>query len=75
MKTYIYHLYNYEAVVCVCVWGGGGGGSLLPFMRVLRGGSCHVRIQRMGGGGGGRGKSQVIWVSIEISTWKKLNPL
>ena len=23
MKTYIYHLYNYEAIVCVCVWGGG----------------------------------------------------
>ena len=22
MKTYIYHLYNYEAIVCV--WGGGG---------------------------------------------------
>ena len=47
MKTCIYHLYNYEAIVCVCVGG--------PVM-------CGSR------GGGGSGKSQVIWVSIEIST-------
>ena len=31
MKTYIYHLYDYEAIVCVCVCvGGGGGGEVGP---------------------------------------------
>ena len=34
MKTYIYHLYNYEAIVCVCVCVGGGG----PVMCGSRGG-------------------------------------